>query len=194
MNMSTKEDYEEDIKKLFESWKNKSPSGRINHRHNGFIEDGIVNTEEWFSNNKGKENENRKILLVLKEAYGLDTSLIDFIRNQSYESAPKIWKRISQIVDGILETTVEKIKPFSENITYNYNEIINNIAVINLKKSDGKSTSDCDEILEYARYDGNEIKKQINMIKPNIIIFGSTFWIVNEIYHDKLLASGEFNH
>ncbi len=52
------------LDELFTEWKNTEPQGIINHRDNTFITDGIVDPESW-----GQEG-NKRILFVLKEAYG----------------------------------------------------------------------------------------------------------------------------
>ena len=58
---------------LFRIWKSKSPQEIkyddkvmiiIDHQKNGFISDGIVNMIQW------GDGDNKKILFVLKEAYG----------------------------------------------------------------------------------------------------------------------------
>ncbi len=63
------------LDELFEVWKTKSSETitykkdkiiTIDHSKNIFITDGIVN-KAWWENNKGK-----RILFVLKEAYGSD--------------------------------------------------------------------------------------------------------------------------
>ncbi len=54
-------------------------------------------------------------------------------------------------------------------------ELLKKIAVLNLKKSGGESISNDDNLQEYASDDWEEIKKQIDIIKPNIIVCGYTF-------------------
>ena len=61
---------------------------------------------------------------------------------------------------------------------------------MNLKKSDGKSSSNYEEIEAYASADSNAIKKQLEIIAPNIIVCGSTFKPLNHIYDSKIRPQG----
>ena len=84
---------------------------------------------------------------------------------------------------GLLNTTTEGIFPYTINeITEEeYKLALQEIAVINLKKSGGKSSSDYDEIAEYAKYDCEEIKKEFELMDPDIIICGFTFYVLKDI-------------
>lgn len=161
---------------LMKIWKNKKPSsdGKINHSKNVFIPDGIVSEEHW---NKS----DIKILFVLKEAYSKDkkwNNLLGYI-NDGAENH-KMWKRISEWCYGIFNTTTDKIPPYDE--ACNHMDILKSIAVLNIKKSAGKESSNGDEIREYALFDREEIKEEIRLINPDIIVCGGTFSVFDEIY------------
>ena len=176
---------------LFEIWKQKKPEKIeygfdkknkseyfINHS-NAFIEDGIINKEEF---NKGK-----KILYLLKEAYsdGRGWDLRKRLPSEFYQY--NIWKRVSEWTYGIENTNSLKIEQYKENIdkTEN-NEWLNKIAVVNIKKSSGKSKSDFNEILAYAYHDKEELKKQIEIIDPNIIVCGYTIKALDIIFDKSI--------
>lgn len=184
-------------KELFELWKSKEPVTThyldrkrkieciINHG-NLFISDGIVNNDVWGQCGK------KKILFVLKEAYGgnSDWSLTERLKKCSPWSS--IWKRVVEWTYGIQNTTKSEIARYiPEQIDMGEeNPYLNQIAVINLKKSGGRSSSNYGEIEAYACSDAKEIKKQISMIAPDIIICGATFGALNKVYGKMIRPEG----
>ena len=68
--------------------------------------------------------------------------------------------------------------------------MFNHIAVVNLKKSGGKSSSDYGEIEAYALADKEEIKKQLRLIAPDTILCGSTFRALNHVFDNKIRPEG----
>lgn len=187
------DNYLENIKtedELFDLWKSKDPinynDGKIcadiNHRENIFVSDGIVNIEYWNNTNC------KKILFFLKEAYGKkeDCSLTKpLVTEEPYGS---IWKRVVEWSYGISKTSEKEIAsyPLDEKDFSANNFWLNSIAVVNVKKSNGKSSTDMDELKAYAAYDKKELKKQIEIINPEIIICGNTGEILNDIFDDKI--------
>ena len=178
---------------LFEIWKMKVPlqtsyidDGKvvpltIDHS-NVFVSDGVVNHDIWDNRSHGKH-----ILYVLKEAYGgkEDWSLSDSVRTDAPWSA--IWNRIVEWTYGISNTTAEKITRYSpDKINMDKPNVwLNQIAIVNLKKSGGKSNSRYPEISAYADCDAAELIKQIEIIDPEIIICGATFGDLNRISGSK---------
>lgn len=176
-------------KELFQLWKTKDKYDTyfvesntkieitINHR-NVFIEDGIINPEIWKDKTSGKH-----ILFILKEAYGGegDWSLSEEVKKNAPWSA--VWNRIVEWTYGISLTTVNTIARYepSKISLEKPNPWLNQIAVLNIKKSGGKSQSYYGEIAAYADYDSAEIIRQIEIINPDIIVCGATFGDVNRI-------------
>ncbi len=148
-------------KELLELWRAKEPVTKnymekkqqktvsINHK-NVFISDGIVNEEVWNSQN------GKKILYVLKEAYGEIGDLTEWLLRVKPTSS--IWKRVIEWTYGIQNTNTDHIAKYSPDIYEHHTELFNNIAVVNLKKSGGKSSSNYGEIEAYALADSEEIK------------------------------------
>lgn len=179
---------------LLDLWKTKEPAAvrytdgntektaYINHK-NVFIDDGIVNCDVW-STQSGK-----KILYVLKEAHGGndDWPLAKRLRKKPSSS---IWKRVIEWTYGIQNTTESRIAEYSPDIYERNSDLINNIAVVNLKKSSGKPSSSYGEINAYAIADSVEIKKQLSIIAPDIIVCGSTFYALNHVYSEQLRPDG----
>lgn len=161
------------LDELFNIWRTKEPCGVINHRDNIFIPDGIVCPEAWGQNGR------KKILFVLKEAYGDDwegNTLATWLHQYPKR---RIWDRVARVVYGIQNTNESKIQRYKPALSEeDFRGAVDQIAVLNLKKSNGKSHSDADEIAEYAAYDREEIKKELELIDADIIICGYTFHIL----------------
>lgn len=168
------------LNSLFKDWKEKAV-----HKGEVFISDGIVDESKWHA------EDNKKILFVLKEAYGGDEnwSLTDWL--SSLDEYPKIWKRVIEWTYGIHYTTETHIEAYSPYIYDKNKGLIKNIAVLNLKKSRGKPRSNYEDIRKYARDDRSEIQEQIKIISPDIIVCGSTFSILNEEVYDNKICSGD---
>ena len=167
------------LDELFLLWKNK-PKGivtakkgelTIDHSNSYFIADGIVNPNIW------EDTSHKKILYVLKEAYGEDwgeNTLASWLGN----SHPRVglWSRVARWTYGLQRTSLNSIRRYKESLTEEeHNEALEAIAVLNLKKSNGKSCSDYDEIAAYAKFDKEEIQKEFELIDADIVVCGSTF-------------------
>lgn len=168
--------------------KNKEAPVVIDHSK-VFIRDGVVNEKVWYA-----ENDKKRILFVLKEAYGGTSgwSLADELKSRAPWSS--IWKRVAEWAYGIQNTTSDKIakyEPDSISMSEN-NEWLSQIAVVNLKKSGGASSSKHSELELYADYDRAELRKQIEIIAPEIIVCGSTFDIINSLYDNHIKTKDNY--
>lgn len=185
------DNYLENIKtedELFDLWKKKplfvgANNVIIDHGSNVFVSDGIVNNREW------NKTDNSRILFVLKEAHSQQeganiTKWLSYRKPKDY----KIWKRVVEWTYGITNTTINEIPKFSTDIfDYSDNNIwLNGIAMLNIKKSNGKKRSSPKELKEYAKYDKKEIIKQIELINPKIIICGNTGWLLDLIFDGQI--------
>lgn len=197
MNYSDQIAHCKSINELLKIWKNKECKEvtyyeddkeiniTINHKK-VFISDGIVDEKGW---KKGK-----KILFVLKEAYGEeeDWSLIEWLRKTG--PCSNIWYRIVEWTYGISNTTADRIARYSPNkISFDHGEEPNvwlsQIAVVNLKKSGGKSSSNYSEIAAYAHSDYQEIIREIELIDPDIVVCGATAKSLSDICGDFIGAN-----
>lgn len=189
-----KEEIVTDEKSLFEKWKNKPVCNvdniTIDHSR-GFIEDGIINKNIW-------KTVNKKILFILKEAYydkKTNWSLTDYLVEKEHYSA--MWRRAAEWTYAINNTNLKKIadpkctKEFDDNM---YRELINQIAVVNIKKSNGEKRSDMKELLIYAKHDKEELRAQIEMIDPDIIVCGYTIEPLDLLYDYKIRKYNTTNY
>lgn len=171
------------LEELFDLWRRKEPESfeythgkrhiqiSIDHGKNGFIADGIVNSELWNSGDK------KRILFIMKEAHGTDwdsRALASWLR--MYHPTLPMWRRVARWTYGIQHTDANEIARYQAKLTdEQHAESLEQIAVLNLKKSNGDSASDYGEIDAYARADRLEILKEFSLIDPDIVICGSTF-------------------
>ncbi len=184
--MANSNDIKHDLDILFDSWEKKdtvkttyTEKGKIKEvtidHSDKFIRDGVVNINTW------NDTEHKKILYVLKETPTENKKVYsladDWLANYPEETIKKaIWKRIARWTYGIQKTDLNGVPKYFEEIPMDiYKECIDQIAVLNLKKSSGKSTSINEEIEAYAKVDKYEIQKEIEIIDPEIIICGYTY-------------------
>lgn len=159
---------------------------RIDHRNSVFIRDGVVCPETWFS-------QEIRPLFLLKEAYGGEDDW-DLAKDHLLvkRRIDKIWERISEWPRGIFATTNTELPPYIKDNpeTSEYgNEYLKKIAVVNIKKSGGESSSDYDEIGAYAKFDKKRLLDQIELCDPTIIICGYTSKYLETILNNDKLRS-----
>lgn len=179
-----------DLQDLFKLWQTKEKSTieffhnkkavseTINHQKDNtdkpFIPEGIVNQDVWNSGRK------KKILYVLKEAYGNDwggATLATWIHSGDCIRY-HIWRRIAEWTYGIENTTDTSIPRYRKLSDEEMKKSLQQISVLNLKKSGGDSGSWYEEIEAYASFDKEEIRKEFELIDADIIVCGATFGIL----------------
>lgn len=136
-----------------------------------FIYDGIVDKELWY---KAKH----KICFFLKEAYlKEDKETADLCKWLNKNDLWRMWWVVSDWIYGIDNTTATFIPTYNENLfdeTGSANKRVRSAAIINIKKSNGKTTSEYEDLMPFAKNDSKFIKKQFEEAKPEIIVCGNT--------------------
>jgi len=167
-------DLQENHEDLMERWSNTKL-----HKNEGFVIDGPIDPKRW-------QSVDRKIVLLLKEAYGEDTnwSLPQLIRDEWRGPKYKIWWTASYWLYALNRTTQTIIPDFpSTQEKWNEcTELLLSAAVVNIKKSRGKSVSDDEELLSYARTDKQFLREQMSLLAPDIILCGNTFKFLKEFW------------
>ena len=157
----------ENLKELFNQWQ-KELDGK-------FVPDGTINFEQW-------EKTNKKILVILKETNDFDNfGLNDLINKNITNSKSGIWKgltwhNIGRVSYGLLNTSA----PFKD-AHKKRKETLKHIAVMNIKKTAGKSKSKYKTIKFHAEKYKDYIKKEIEIINPDIVILGGTYDFLKNI-------------
>jgi len=166
-----------ELSQLMSEWKEKE-----HHRNKIFISDGIIDPKRW-------ESAPSKVLLLLKEAYGEpdghnDWDLCEVIRDQWWGPKYKVWWTAASWVYAAQHVTSLPPFPDDEPTWEKATAAFLGSAFINVKKSGGSSRSDVDDISSYAQQDGDLIKRQLELINPQIIICGNTWSAVKHLYPD----------
>jgi hypothetical protein len=153
--------------------------------------DGIVNIDKF-------NVQTKKILWVLKESDILDENVYKngfFQLNDSLNEGvtnhgnwQRTWGLVMEISDAILHNAQdwEEEVPLIERLLKE--EIIKNIAVINVKKTGGGSNSDQNIINDFYNNDKCIIKAQITAIEPDIIINASR---VKALFNDLKIGDSQ---
>ncbi len=177
-------EYNSSINALFNDWiENQKDKGGT------FIKDGVISPNDWFA-------QDIRPLFLLKEAYGEGNTwnLVDLINNTS-KSAVGAFAAIPYWTEAIFNTTKDKIEPFKGNSKYRKlgNDMLKKIAVVNVKKYNGKSSSQYNDILKYAEEDSAFLKREIEIIDPTIIICGYTIRPLEKILDVNLKDGEKYN-
>lgn len=159
------------------------------------IYDGIVDLEIF-------KNTYPKVLWILKEVNSpedeCDWDMREAIKSLKSSTGLKrgwgnTFTSIVYVSEGII-----KNKEWDE-IPYLYDnpdtiDVLNSIAFINLKKNPGKSRANTIELYEAYVIYKDLLFKQINLINPDIIIFGGTYlYFKNDIPNDNFKHCGSCN-
>lgn len=153
---------------MFNSWKKLE-----HHQNRHFIEDGIINSDNW-------DDSTPKVLFLLKEAYGDITDLPKFIRG--LENLNKgTWRRCAEWAHIVLSNQPMKYEEIIEDERAKRDALLS-CAVVNIKKSSGRSESDMNDIIRYAKADSKLLREQIDTLRPDLIISGGVFDCWKEIW------------
>ena len=153
---------------------------RIFYNKDGLIFMGDQKDPEIFSREPGKEESlwnasKLKILFVLKESYG-NIEDQDIREWMPHKHTGRMDNNLCRLLYGLYkfdektlsypefdDLQMDKVREYVAGISY---------ARINVKKTDGTSSSNNKQICAYFIRDFDLIKKQIHLLEPNIIIFG----------------------
>jgi len=155
------------------------------HKGKKFIEDGIIDLSRW-------EATDRKILFLLKEAYGDYGDLCSLIRDEWKGPKYKVWWTASYWLYALRKLSGKTIPPFPKE-KGQFDECIEYLlssAVVNIKKSNGKTASSVEDLEKYVKEDRDLLREQIALIDPTIILCGYTFDQFKEIWPDRVMPVG----
>jgi len=196
-------DYNSELDKLFEEWE----SASILLDYNGFCRDGLMYKGEiWssfyddtdnFERKMGNENElwsksEKRIVFLLKDTNGNPKQ--DYrawlAHQNELEITHKFFKSIALWLFGIINIDQNGNYPKFEdafngiNLTKTFDK--ETFAIVNCKKESGKGSIRNSTLYDYVDKFGSYLKKQIEILNPNIIICGGSGVIIkivkNTIY------------
>ena len=137
---------------LLENWKKQ-------HEKKGyrkFISDGIVNYDKW------KNQSTPKVCYFLKEAYDTNENGFNLTKMLKEKEPWSMWKKVAMWTQAIYNSFSENISDYSDK---NFQTTIQNIAVVNIKKSNGEKISNNEDLQQFINLDKERIKKEIELIK-----------------------------
>ena len=158
---------------LLAEWKQRYPG-------DGFVSDGILDDALW-----GLAE--RKVAFLLKEAYGdpknpRDWDLREYLgrrwdAHRMWWTAAH-WSHVVQGLVGPLVTPYDQIK--DDRIACR--SALLSAAVVNIKKSNGRTLSNRADLDQYVRRDGDLIQRQVALVAPEILICGATWPLVRHLW------------
>ena len=157
------------MQSIFEAYEEK-----YRNRTSCLIQDGIVDPDHYAG-----------ILFLLKEAYSREPGrrTWDLCGHLADYGPWKMWHRVAKWTDGLLNTTADHLEPYCKDMEYDRaNALLRKIAVVNVKKVDGKPESDGEDLERFAREDADLLRRQIREAKPRIIVCGNTFAYLQTVF------------
>lgn len=165
-----------ELDNLFIEWKQK----HAERGYQRFICDGIVDEEWWL-----KEHKVPKICFFLKEARTQEENYILTDDLRRYEPW-KLWQRVAIWTQAIQSAYAQAVPYNHEALKKNSHNAIKQIAVCNVKKSDGTNISNDDDLKKFAIMDKEELKRELILINPDIIVCGYTLGCLEKVLDDEL--------
>ena len=123
-----------------------------------FNTDGIVDYERWVALPDGKH-----IVVLLKETNALSGSLVDFLFHGGSKTYYRTWNNVARWTNMVLNGTYWEFVPKSA-----LDDMVKNIAVINLKKYSGSARASAKVVQQAARQDADRLKRQIQLYEPDL--------------------------
>lgn len=164
-----------ELDELFDIWEKR-------HRdagHKRFIRDGIVDEKWWF-----EKQSVPKICFFLKEARTKEEKYN--LTNDLREKEPwRLWQRVAVWTQAIQMAFSGERAYDEEKIKLKSHDAVKQIAVVNVKKSDGMPESKGDDLWKYVNDDKDLLKKELEIINPDIIVCGYTLELLEAVLDAK---------
>lgn len=160
---------------FMKNWEDERPEYKT------FVHDGIIGSKDYCSTEP-------RILFLLKETYD---SFADIATEEEYYpkdgNSTHFWRKIN-IIKYIIQNSWNG-NPIKEKDIDECKELpITGIAYVNIKKyAQNNSTSDFDDLKQYAEKDADFLRTQISLLSPQVIICCGTLDLYNSIYPENKL-------
>ena len=152
---------------------------RPRHATEGFVSDGPMDPNRW------KKIE-RRVLFLAKEAYDKDNGpgwdLPELVREEWNGPRGNFLWTLGYWAYGIQRLTGGPIpsSPWTCQLWEEVKESLLASAVVNIKKSGGRSTSNDDDLRKYVSEDGNLLEQQVRCLDPHVVVCCKTWPLVNQ--------------
>ena len=167
------------LEKLFDEWAKKHAENlstdapyfmpEQENPYGGFVRDGIVNIESW-------KKQKVRICFILNEAGGREDMEhypdgFDLAAEWNERgSFSKFMFKIAVWTKAIQDAFLPPVTYKKSDVSKIRDDLIRSIAVVNIKKSDGQRRSDFELLFRYANEDAEELKRELEIVNPNIIV------------------------
>lgn len=166
-----------ELDNLFDLWEQR----HLEAKHKRFIRDGIVD-EKWWMQNQSVP----KVCFFLKEARTEQEEGYNLVKDLCENEPWNLWKRVAVWTQAIHNAVTGECAYNERNIKGNSYDVVRKIAVVNVKKSDGLAESTEEDLLQYVADDKDLLKKELEIINPDVIVCGYTFGMLKTVLGDEL--------
>lgn len=136
----------------------------------------------------------KEVTETLNESYEKSRGIRDFlalIRNyQGFHDCERpwtMWRKVAIWTQAIYNAFNDNICEYDDEVLRSKEkEIIDRIAVVNVKKSNGGSESEYEDLKKYALEDRLEIKRELEIIQPDIIVCGNNLSLLKLVLGEEL--------
>ena len=136
----------------------------------------------------------KEVTETLNESYEKSRGIRDFlalIRNyqglHDCERPWTMWRKVAIWTQAIYNAFNYNICEYDDEVLRSKEkEIIDRIAVVNVKKSNGGSESEYEDLKKYALEDRLEIKRELEIIQPDIIVCGNNLSLLKLVLGEEL--------
>lgn len=151
-------------------------------RNSYLILDGIVDIENY-----------EGILFLLKEAYANEQEFDEWDLAQGLAATGPwgMWHHVAKWTYGLLNTDKDHIARYCNLSNDDRNALLRKISVVNVKKVNGTSSSEYEDLLQYTTSNIEILRREINHVQPKIIVCGGTFDFLKQIYGLEIERSND---
>lgn len=143
---------------------------------------GIVCEEKW------EAQHTPRVCYFLKEAYTSNENGYNLVEDlHDCERPWTMWRKVAIWTQAIYNAFNDNICEYDDEVLRSKEkEIIDRIAVVNVKKSNGGSESEYEDLKKYALEDRLEIKRELEIIQPDIIVCGNNLSLLKLVLGEEL--------
>ena len=169
---------------LLKMWRARPP-----HATETFISDGPIDPNRWLK-------VERRVLFLAKEAYGemgrgKTWDLPELVREEWKGPKYKFWWTLGYWAYGIQRLSNGPIpsSPMADKLWDEVTESVLASAVVNIKKSRGRSSSNDYDLLQFVNTDGDLLKQQVACLRPHVVVCCNTWHLVKDLWPNAKQAS-----
>ena len=163
---------------VLEEWRKRPP-----HDTETFVSDGPIDADRW------RKSGRRRVLFLAKEAYGeigpgKTWDLPKLVREDWEVPRSKFWWTLGYWAYGVQRLTNGPIPPNPKagELWVEVTEAILASAVVNIKKSGGRSRSNEADLRQHVSNDADLLKKQVECLRPDVMVCCNTWHLVKDVW------------